>query len=257
MTDKNITLTEHFIEIRRRLVYSILFFLLAFAVSYIFVEEIYAFLVKPLAEAYGANHHKRMIFTSLTEAFTTYIHLAFLTALFFSTPVFLSQLYLFIAPALYRNEKKIVLSLLISSPVLFFLGALLLYYFILPLAFKFFISFEMEGIGSQMPIELEARISQYLGLITELIFAFGMAFQLPIILILLVKIGLISVKSLKAHRKYWIVFIFVVAAILTPPDVLSQISLAIPMMLLYEIAIIISMRITKKKKYDKDQKAKN
>jgi len=247
MNNKNLTLTEHFIELRQRLVYSSLFFLVAFAISYLFAKEIYNFLLQPLIEAYGVGHHKRIIFTSLTEAFATYVKLAFLSALFVSTPFFLTQIYLFIAPALYRNEKKVVLSLLICSPLLFLLGSFLLYYFILPLAFKFFISFEIESLNSAMPIELEARISQYLSLVTELIFAFGIAFQLPVILILLVKIGLLSVNSLRKQRKYWMILIFILAAILTPPDILSQISLAIPMLLLYEIAIIIASKITKNK----------
>lgn len=254
MDNRNLTLANHLREIRQRLIYSILFFFLAFALCYFFVEQIYNFLLQPLAKAYGDNHDHRIIYTGLTEAFITYLRLAFLSALFISTPFFLSQFYLFLAPGLYQKEKKLILSLIISAPLLFLLGAIVLYYFVFPFAFKFFISFEFTG-NSSIPIELEARISEYLDLVIKLIFGFGLAFQLPIILIILVKMGLLSVQSLRNKRKYWIVLIFTVAAILTPPDILSQIFLAVPMLVLYEAAIIIASYITKKssqKLYDKE-----
>ena len=239
-------LKDHLIELRQRLIYSVLFFFIAFIISYFFSKEIYNFLLNPLIEIYGSNSDKRIIYTGLAEAFITYVKLAFLTALFFSAPFVITQFYLFIAPGLFKKEKKLILSLLIISPLLFLLGAILLYYFIFPLAFNFFVSFELSSTTDLIPIELEARISEYLALVTKLIFAFGVAFQLPILLIILVKIGFISVKSLKEKRKYWILLIFIVAAILTPPDIFSQIFLAIPMILLYEIAIFVSSKLVKK-----------
>lgn len=242
----NQTLTTHLIELRQRLIYSISFLLISFIISYFFVENIYNFLLEPLAKTYGENNDKRIIYTSIGEAFITYIRLAFLSALFLSTPFFLTQFYLFLAPALYKKEKRVILPLLITSPLLFLIGAILLYYFVFPLAFKFFVSFEVLNNPTTLPIELEAKISEYLSFITTMVFGFGLAFQLPITLILLVKIGLLKVESLKSKRKYWVLLIFILAAILTPPDILSQISLAIPMLLLYEIAIVISARIEPK-----------
>lgn len=253
MAERYLTIANHLRELRQRLVYCILFFAIAFGVGYFFAEQIYSFLLKPLMETYGNNHNRRIIYTGLTEAFMTYLRLGFISAMFISTPFFITQFYLFVSPGLYKKEKRLALSLIISSPFLFILGALLLYYFVLPFAFEFFISFEVLGSKNSMPIELEARISEYLDLIIKLIFGFGLAFQLPIILIFLVRIGLLSVEGLKSKRKYWVVLIFTVAAILTPPDVVSQILLAIPMLLLYESAIIISAIIIKNKKKQQEE----
>lgn len=250
MTNNNLTLNDHLLEIRQRLIYIIVFFLSVFVISYLFKEQIYNFLLAPLMDVYGQDHSKRIIYTGLTEAFITYVKLSFLSALFFSAPFILSQIYLFIAPGLYKTEKKLVLSLLIVSPLLFLLGAILLYYFIFPLAFKFFVGFELSASASNIPIELEARISEYLALVVKLIFGFGLAFQLPIALIILVKAGFLSVNSLRSKRKYWILLIFILAAILTPPDIFSQIFLAVPMILLYEIAVLISVKITKNKSHE-------
>ncbi len=241
----NINLTSHLFEIRKRLIQIIIFFLCSFLISYYFIEQIYNFLLNPLLLTYGAESGKRIIYTGLTEAFITYVRLAFLSALFLSTPFLLSQIYLFISPGLYKKERKLMLFLLISIPLLFLLGAILLYYFILPIAFKFFISFELSGNLNSIPIELEARISEYLSLIVKLIFGFGFAFQIPVFLLILVKTELITIESLKSKRKYWILLIFILAAILTPPDIFSQIFLAIPMILLYEVALLIAKKIVK------------
>ncbi len=240
----NLTLTNHLIEVRQRLIYVIVFFFITFIASYCFKEQIYNFLLEPLIKVYGEDHDKRIIYTGLTEAFITYVRLAFLSALFFSTPFIITQFYLFISPGLYKNEKKLILSLLVISPLLFLLGSMLLYYFIFPVAFKFFVGFELSSNLANIPIELEARISEYLGLVVKLIFGFGIAFQLPILMIILVKIGFLSVDSLRSKRKYFILLIFILAAILTPPDIFSQVFLAIPMILLYEIALLISLKIT-------------
>jgi sec-independent protein translocase protein TatC len=243
--DPKITLTAHLIELRSRLIFCVLTILIFFGISYYFAQDIYNFLTAPLAEIYKDHSGKRMIYTSLTEAFTTYIKLSFLSSLFFSFPIIAAQFYLFIAPGLYKSEKKTILLTLIFSPILFLMGAALAYYFIFPLSFKFFLGFEVFHNGNNLPIELEAKISEYLDLVIQLIFAFGIAFQLPILLIFLVKIGMISVEGLRAKRKYWIVGFFAIAAICTPPDVLSQISLAVPLVILYEISIIISTKINK------------
>lgn len=238
--DKNLTLTQHLIELRQRLVSCILAFLICFGISYYFSANIYDFLLKPLAHQYGG----KIIYTGLTEAFATYLRLSMLSALFLSFPFIALQIYLFIAPALYKKEKKFILAILIFCPLLFLTGAVLVYNLILPLAFKFFLSFQNLSPHQSLPIELQAKIGEYLDLITQLIFAFGLAFQLPIILIFLVKFGILTVEGLKKKRKYWIVIIFAIAAVITPPDVLSQVALAVPMILLYEIAIIISSKLT-------------
>lgn len=251
--DPKITLTEHLIELRSRLIFCVVTILIFFGISYYFAQDIYNFLTAPLSEIYHDHSGKRMIYTSLTEAFTTYIKLSFLSSLFFSFPIIATQFYLFIAPGLYKSEKKLTLSILISSPILFLLGAALAYYLIFPLCFKFFLGFEVFHNDNNLPIELEAKISEYLDLVVQIIFAFGLAFQMPILLIILVKLGLISVEGLRAKRKYWIVAFFAIAAVFTPPDVLSQISLAVPLVLLYEISIIISAKLTKQS-YVKKQK---
>jgi sec-independent protein translocase protein TatC len=243
---KEQTLTEHLIELRNRLVYSAVAVLLAFFLSYYFAQNIYDFLLQPLLKAFGEHSNKRIIYTNLTEAFITYLRLSLTSAVFFAFPFIASQLYLFIAPALYKKEKKFVLAIMFFCPLLFLLGSIIVYKLVLPLAFKFFLSFQNLNPINSLPIELEAKIGEYLDLVMQMIFAFGIAFQLPIILICLVKFGILSVESLRKKRKYWIVIIFSIAAVITPPDVLSQVTLALPMILLYEIAIIISSKIIKK-----------
>lgn len=245
--NKEQTLIEHLTELKKRLIYCLLAILVGFLLSYHFVSHIYNFLLQPLIDCLGGDN-KRIIYTNLTEAFLTYLRLSFLSALFFTFPFLALQFYLFIAPALYKREKNFILAILFFCPLLFLLGTLMVYDLVLPLAFKFFVSFQNFNPHNGLPIELEAKISEYLDLVVQLIFAFGIAFQLPIILICLVKFGAISVDSLKKKRKYWIVMIFIIAAIITPPDVLSQLALALPMILLYEISIIISLKITKNSK---------
>ncbi len=248
--DKEQTLTQHLIEFKNRLIYCLIAIIVAFAVSYYFAQEIYDFLLQPLVKSFGDRPNPRIIYTNLTEAFLTYLRLAFTSAIFLSLPFIAIQIYLFIAPALYKKEKKFILSIMFFCPLLFLAGAVMVYELVLPLAFKFFLSFEnLNPVGS-LPIELEAKIGEYLDLVMKLIFAFGIAFQLPIILICLVKFGILSVEGLKKKRKYWIVIIFSIAAVITPPDVLSQIALALPMVLLYEIAIIISSKLIKQNKQE-------
>lgn len=247
---KEQTIIEHLVELKQRLIYCLIAVLLGFFISYYFADNIYKFLLQPLVDALGGKDGQRIIYTSLTEAFLTYLKLSLLSAVFFTSPFLALQFYLFIAPALYKKEKNFILAILFFCPALFFLGALMVYKIVFPLAFKFFLSFQKFNPQNSLPIELQAKISEYLDLVIQLIFAFGLAFQLPIILICLVKFGILSVDSLRKKRKYWIVIIFTVAAVITPPDVLSQFSLAIPMILLYEIAIIISSHITKNSNND-------
>ena len=245
LKDKEQTLIDHLTELKRRLIYCLLAILIGFVISYSFADDIYDFLLRPLADILGDDKGKRIIYTNLTEAFLTYIKLSLLASLFFTFPFIAGQLYLFLAPALYKKEKKFILMILFFCPLLFFLGVAMVYQFILPWAFKFFVSFQSFNPQNDFSIELEAKISEYLNLVVQLIFAFGIAFQLPVLLVCLVKFGILSVEGLRKKRKYWIVLIFIVAAVITPPDVISQIALAIPLILLYEIAIIISARMTR------------
>ena len=243
--------TSHFVELRSRLIKSIIFILLIFVVAYTFAEQIYNFLVLPYADAVKDDDvSRRLIFTALHETFITYLKVAFFAAIFFGSPILLIQIYKFIAPGLYKYEKKAILPYLIFTPILFLLGGLLVYYLVMPLAIKFFLSFESMGSNTNLPIQLEAKVNEYLSLIMRLIFAFGISFQLPILLNLLARIGAVNSNYLKKTRRYVIVIIFTVAAILTPPDPITQIGLAIPLLLLYELSIM-TVKFTEKKKENK------
>ena len=253
MSDSN-SFTSHFIELRSRLLNSLIFIFIVFIFSYIFAEQIYNFLVEPYANAVKDDQNsRRLIFTALHETFITYIKVAFFTAILLGSPVLLIQIYKFIAPGLYKNEKNALLPYLISTPILFMLGVLLVYYLIMPLAIKFFLSFETLGSNTSLPIQLEAKVNEYLSLIMRLIFAFGISFQLPILLNLLAKIGVVNSEYLKKRRRYVIVIIFALAAILTPPDPITQVGLAIPLLLLYELSIF-TVRFTEKKRENENLK---
>lgn len=241
------TLQKHLEELRVRLIFSVIFFLIIFCLCYFFAAEIYNFLLQPFSNFSSDHQNRRLIYTSPAEAFTTYLKLSFYSSLFLSFPIFASQFYFFLAPGLYKNEKKNILLILFFSSFLFLLGTLIAYYLILPLAIEFFASFEIKGSAASLPIQLEARISEYLNLVLSLLFGFGASFQLPIFLLFLIRVGLLSANDLKKKRRYWIVAIFVIAAVLTPPDVLSQISLAIPMILLFEIVILVGKNFNNKK----------
>ena len=237
----------HLTELRSRIVKSFIFLLLLFILSYIFSTEIYRFLVQPYADAVLVkNLDRRLIFTALHEAFLTYLKVAFFAALFISSPFFLIQLWKFIAPGLYKNEQKALLPYLVATPILFISGGFIVYYLIMPLAIKFFLGFETIAEPGVIAIQLEAKVNEYLSLIMRLIFAFGISFQLPVILSLLARIGIIDSEYLRQRRKYFVVIIFATAAILTPPDPITQIGLALPLLLLYELSIFTVKFIEKK-----------
>jgi len=247
MADSN-SFTSHFVELRSRLINSLIFIFITFIISYFYAEQIYYFLVEPYANAVKDDQiPRRLIFTALHETFIAYIKVAFFAAIFLGSPVLLIQIYKFIAPGLYKNEKKALLPYLIFTPILFLLGGLLVYYLVMPLAIKFFLSFETIGSNANLPIQLEAKVNEYLSLVMRLIFAFGISFQLPILLNLLAKIGVVNSDYLKKRRRYVIVIIFALAAILTPPDPITQVGLAIPLLLLYELSIF-TVKFNEKKK---------
>lgn len=230
-------LLSHLAELRSRLMRSVIFILIAFVACFAVSDTIYNVLIAPYQWAGGEGREIRLIYTAPQEYLLTRIKLAFFGALFLAFPVIATQLYKFAAPGLYKNERRAFLPFLVATPILFLLGAALVYFLILPLALGFFIGMEQTGGDGQAAIELLPRVSEYLGLAMILIFAFGLCFQLPVLLILLARAGLIGSAGLRKGRRYAIVGAFVAAAILTPPDIPSQIGLAVPTIFLYEISI--------------------
>ena len=237
LRDSKQPLLSHLSELRSRLLKTLIMLTVFFVIFYIFADNIYNFLVQPYASAVEGEAGRRLIFTALHETFFTYIRVALFASLFISLPFLLIQLWIFIAPGLYRNEKNIVMPYLIATPLLFVLGSALVYYVIMPLAIKFFLSFETIGGNGVLPIQLEAKVNEYLSLVMRLIIAFGLSFQLPVALTLMARVGFVSTSSLRKNRKYVIVGVFAMAALLTPPDPISQIGLGIPILILYELSI--------------------
>ncbi len=241
---KKYTFREHFRELKRRFLQLFGMFIIAFGLCYWFSDNIYRIILSPLIEITGDNSRK-IIYTSLTEAFFSYIKLSAFAAFILVFPFCCYQVYAFIRPGLHKEEGKIIASVLSLSPLLFYFGCFFMFYLVMPNAWLFFISYENVDVG--LPLVLEARISEYLSLVIQLTLAFGISFQLPIIMIILSAIGLVSTDSLKRKRRVAIVIIFIVAAILTPPDVFSQIALAIPLLLLYEVSILLCKLLEKKR----------
>lgn len=239
INDTPMPLLDHLIELRQRLLWSMVALLLTFLVCYHFSDAIFSFLAKPLADVLEAEGGgRRLIYTHLTEAFFTYIKVAFFGAGCLSFPIIAGQIWMFVAPGLYRSEKRAFAPFLLATPILFVMGASLAYYFIFPVAWKFFASFQTGAGGGGLPIELEPKVGEYLDLVMKLIFAFGVAFQLPVALSLMAKVGIVNSKGLAKYRRYAVVGVFIIAAVLAPPDVITQIGLAVPLMLLYEVSII-------------------
>lgn len=238
-------LTSHVGELRKRILLSLLAMIGGTVICYLFREQLYAFLVTPLADAMGDESTGRLIFTGLPEMFFTYLRIAFFAGCFLTFPFLLWQVWAFVAPGLYKNEKKVFFPYLVATPVLFFLGGALVYYFLMPVAWKFFLSFQSTGAETVLPIQLEPKVGEYLDIVMTLIFAFGLSFQLPVLLTLMGQAGIIRAEGLKKFRRYAIVICFSIAAIITPPDVISQIALAVPLCALYEISIFLVSRIEK------------
>lgn len=240
-------LLEHLAELRSRLIYSAVAFIIVFIGSYYFADELFSFLVAPLAREFAGTPNHRLIYTALHEAFFTYVKVAFFTAAFISFPVISAQIWMFVAPGLYKHERKAFLPFLIATPILFLVGGAFVYYLVIPMAWSFFLGFQTTGGEGELAIQLEPKVNEYLSLSMRLIFAFGVGFELPVLLTLLGRVGIVSSKGLAKQRRYAIVLAFVAAAILTPPDVVSQLGLAVPVMLLYEISIWLVKLIERKR----------
>jgi len=242
--NEKIPFTAHLDELRKRLVYCFIAVGAGFIISYGFKERLFQILIKPLVSAMGTGD--KLIFTGLPEAFFTYLKVAFLSGLILAVPVIIYQFWMFVAPGLYEKEKRFLIPIVFLSSFFFIGGSLFGYFIVFPFGFKFFLGFASETI---QPLP---SMREYLGFSSKLLLAFGLVFELPIIITFLARLGLVSVDFLKKNRKYALVLFFVGAAILTPPDIVTQIMMAFPLMLLYEISII-GARVFGRKKTEDDQ----
>lgn len=238
-------LIAHLTELRHRLLRVLGFFIVIFGICYGFSADIFAFLASPLSDLLSAEKGRRFIYTHLTEAFTTYLKVAFFAATFFSVPVAALEVWRFLAPGLYVHEKKAFFPFVIATPLLFFLGAFFAYVAIIPAAWHFFLQFETTPMPGALPIQLEARVGDYLSLVMQLLFAFGLCFLLPVLLVLLGRLGILTAAQLTAGRRYAFLGILTVSAIITPPDMISMLGLALPISLLYELSILLVKWIPK------------
>lgn len=244
-------LMEHLIELRRRLMWSIGGFFIAFLVCFFFAKQLFNLLVIPFqwATQWAGLDPKQveLIYTAPQEFFFTQIKLGMFGGLVIAFPLIAAQVYKFVAPGLYRNERAAFRPYLVATPILFLIGASLVYFFFTPMVMWFFLSMQQIGPEQEIQISLLPKVSEYLGLIMTLIFSFGLVFQLPVVTTLMARVGLITAQGLADKRKYAIVFAFVTAAILTPPDPVSQIGLAVPTILLYEVSIWLARRTERKR----------
>jgi sec-independent protein translocase protein TatC len=257
---KKMPLLDHLIELRQRLFYAAVGLLIAFIGCWFVSQHILDFLLRPLNGAWARQYGQRLpeiIYTNLTEAFFTRVKLSFFGALVVAFPVIAGQIWAFVAPGLYKHEKSAFLPFLVATPILFLTGAALLYYVLLPVAWAFFISFQTTGSPNEAPIVLLPKVSEYVTLVMQLVFAFGLCFQMPVLLTLLTRVGIITSDTLKQKRRYAIVIIFVVAAIVTPPDPISQCSLAVPLLALYEASVWLSVMVERnREKREKEEREK-
>jgi sec-independent protein translocase protein TatC len=234
--DTRAPLMEHLVELRKRLIWSFGALLLAFALCFYFAGEIFGFLVQPLIAGFGGPGEGRIVYTKLYEAFFTEVRVAFFAAFLLAFPIIANQIWAFVAPGLYSKEKRAFLPFLIATPILFTLGAALAYYVVMPTAIRFFLGYQGQIPG----IEHEAlpAMGEYLSFVMHFILAFGISFLLPVLLMLLERAGIVTRTQLKSGRRYAILVAFVIAAVATPPDVISQFMLAVPLILLYELSLI-------------------
>jgi len=230
-------LLDHLLELRKRLIWSIVAFLVCFLLCFFFAKEIFAFLAHPLMNAMQGMPNNHLIATGLPETFFTYMKVGMFAGLCLAFPIIAGQVWLFVAPGLYRNERRAFLPFLLATPVLFVTGAAFVLYVMMPFAIRALMALDAPGDDKHMGIQLLPKVSEYLDFVTTLVFAFGLTFQMPVLLTLLGRVGIITSAQLRSARRYAIVGITAVAAVLTPPDIFSMVSLIVPLVLLYEISI--------------------
>jgi sec-independent protein translocase protein TatC len=256
--DKKMPLLDHIVELRNRLLWCVAALMIVFLATFLLIaQDIFNFLVQPLADILlERNPNARMFFGDITEFFFTQVKVSFFFSAFVCTPVILTQIWRFVAPGLYRNERQALRPFLFATPILFATGAAMVYYILMPMAWEFFLSYEQVGQPAEgtLNIVLDPKVGDYLSLVMLLVFAFGLSFQLPVVLTLLARVGIASAAGLARSRRYAIVLVFVFAAIFTPPDPVSQLALAIPIILLYEVSIQLA-KITERKRREREAEA--